>query len=324
MDDPILTLILETEWNKELHHNTLEYSFQISDDDEILDDICKIKDTNGYKSLVSKKVFSPGEEIVSLGYFTSFESNIKNISVAIATWTRLIYLQKSVRKRMEHLYPRHDIYKDPTFQIDIHHNEFCYDFFQKTGFLKTTDQVTKKIFVQTFCKITYNLNSCKSNREGFTKLFIFNKLGSSINYSCGANAQLTKSTRPERRILTTFNMINIGDEICVTPMVESAVCDNYEQRRKRISEQYHFICKCPHCIAGEKDKKDGCVSYIMWLLFSMNQTCAWCGINVKTLNGKSQKCSQCHKVYYCGKECQKIHWNMIHKRLCKELAERKT
>lgn len=50
--------------------------------------------------------------------------------------------------------------------------------------------------------------------------------------------------------------------------------------------------------------------------------CANCGRHAKTVTGgRLLSCSVCHAVYYCGKECQKIHWKVGHKRACKASLE---
>ena len=33
-----------------------------------------------------------------------------------------------------------------------------------------------------------------------------------------------------------------------------------------------------------------------------------------------RKCTRCHVMAYCGKECQEEHWNKVHKNYCKYLA----
>ena len=32
--------------------------------------------------------------------------------------------------------------------------------------------------------------------------------------------------------------------------------------------------------------------------------------------GATQKCANCHKTWYCNKECQKAHWKLVHKKIC--------
>lgn len=44
-----------------------------------------------------------------------------------------------------------------------------------------------------------------------------------------------------------------------------------------------------------------------------NTACANCG----TPHGP-KACSQCGQRYYCGKDCQRIHWKDGHKRVCKK------
>ena len=32
--------------------------------------------------------------------------------------------------------------------------------------------------------------------------------------------------------------------------------------------------------------------------------------------GATQKCANCHKTWYCNKECQKAHWKLVHRKIC--------
>ena len=49
--------------------------------------------------------------------------------------------------------------------------------------------------------------------------------------------------------------------------------------------------------------------------------CSFCGV---LGSEKMRKCKGCKTVFYCGKECQKQHWDELHKVACKDfgVAER--
>jgi hypothetical protein len=64
------------------------------------------------------------------------------------------------------------------------------------------------------------------------------------------------------------------------------------ERQDIIMENYDFICKCKECITISIDK------------------CFVCN-NINNL----LSCSKCKNIYYCGKDCQRLHWS-IHKNTC--------
>ena len=49
----------------------------------------------------------------------------------------------------------------------------------------------------------------------------------------------------------------------------------------------------------------------MWKDVEDNKACSVCGST-----GKTKKCGKCGKVYYCGRECQRMHWKW-HKLECR-------
>lgn len=48
---------------------------------------------------------------------------------------------------------------------------------------------------------------------------------------------------------------------------------------------------------------------------SGNMCCARCGTTTEHLS----KCSRCRAVWYCGKACQREHWKLEHKRVCRQV-----
>jgi MYND finger len=48
--------------------------------------------------------------------------------------------------------------------------------------------------------------------------------------------------------------------------------------------------------------------------------CGCCGMP-KSQGAQLLRCAKCKSVGYCGKECQREHWNMGHKRDCAVVGE---
>ena len=70
--------------------------------------------------------------------------------------------------------------------------------------------------------------------------------------------------------------------------------------------QIHLIYGIP-----SKDLKNMEMTY--WKMDEIQKKiCANCEIE----NPEAKLCGRCKRVYYCGQECQTIHWKNIHKQLC--------
>ncbi len=82
---------------------------------------------------------------------------------------------------------------------------------------------------------------------------------------------------------------------------------------RRITERKNF----PH-ISDPKDKIVEWLSHqqkMMKTALKLKLVCPVC----EKENCK-KKCAKCKSVYYCGKECQKEHWKLSHKNICKEFS----
>lgn len=79
-----------------------------------------------------------------------------------------------------------------------------------------------------------------------------------------------------------------------------------------------FFLRCPNC------KKDWYCSQTCIDMHAERHRpfCSWCGNCDKKLGrGQRQWCSGCNAVFYCGPDCQAIHWEKEHKDDCLRAAE---
>lgn len=52
------------------------------------------------------------------------------------------------------------------------------------------------------------------------------------------------------------------------------------------------------------------------------QTCEYCKVE-ESSDTKISECGRCHMVSYCSVECQRNHWNEVHKAVCSNLSKEK-
>ena len=78
-----------------------------------------------------------------------------------------------------------------------------------------------------------------------------------------------------------------------------------------------FLCNA--CVEAEKRHADefAHVTEVAKAALVFLRTCARCGHKSHIL----QSCALCHEVFYCDKECQKLHWRAGHKQACAGRAE---
>jgi hypothetical protein len=152
-----------------------------------------------------------------------------------------------------------------------------------------TDEFISKIFkqpehiIQVYIK--YNHFNVDNNRY----LYL---LASKFNHSCNPNCDW----KIENGIIkiTSLRKILPSEECTISYMgiKEFTSIKSSIERQNIILNNYSFICKCKECINIPIDK------------------CFVCDNRNNLLS-----CSKCKNIFYCGKDCQLLHWS-IHKHNC--------
>jgi hypothetical protein len=117
-------------------------------------------------------------------------------------------------------------------------------------------------------------------------------LASKFNHSCNPNCRWEIVN--DQLIITAVTDIN-SDEECTISYWDIFKIENVVKRKNFIYNVAEFDCNCKYCL-------DPCPM----------KRCYFCG-QIKALS----KCSKCHNVFYCSKECQKQDWIIKHKFVCK-------
>lgn len=117
-------------------------------------------------------------------------------------------------------------------------------------------------------------------------------LASKFNHSCNPNC----NWKIENGIITIFSLKEILSlEECTISYMgikEFTLIKSSIERQNIILNNCSFICKCKECIYIPIDK------------------CFVCDNRNNLLS-----CSKCKNIFYCGKDCQRLHWS-IHKYSC--------
>jgi len=295
----------------DLNFDTLVYSFHVPNLAEKNDNF-EIRDSgHGHKSIIAKREFNTGEPIMNIKAVLSFRSNMKEDTIMIAFWTQLIYLHSSIKKRIESMEPKFDIFKNDEFKDMKYAAMMFYLYFKQKNIFHVAHS-DMKLYIKTFVKLSLNVKILKTDREEFSTVTVMtNTCDPTFRFSCAANAECIIYENGSS--LRASIPIQIGDEIYLFHNAKSCVCDNYAKRKQVTTALYGLPCECKYCKAGENDQiQDSMLSKNISFMFNKNLACAWCG-NTKL---RRKKCSGCLNVYYCGNECQKTHWDIFHKKVC--------
>jgi len=131
-------------------------------------------------------------------------------------------------------------------------------------------------------------------------------------------------------LLTITYFTNIDDilflclRVSYKPMIHldilketKKVIDHLSCLINKYSEYHkHFDYKCENCLVRSKTP----YKYYSDKVSFCSRKCKknYCGKICENCGDiANKKCSGCSKVYYCSKDCQVIHWKLLHKKNCK-------
>lgn len=181
------------------------------------------------------------------------------------------------------------------------HDENIYELYPRNKDVSLdVDQITQKLLLNAW------------NVYGKYLLYIG---GSKFNHSCVPNAGQWIDQESNKMTIRAFRQIKKDEEITICYIGKLMVIDNIESRAK-ILEEWQIKCTCLSCLNQNKpqpmDYSIGMANSLEgWVKDNKIINCVWCG-----KDGEFLKCGKCGIPRYCGKECQKRHWHLNHKKQC--------
>ena len=138
-----------------------------------------------------------------------------------------------------------------------------------------------------------------------TSNIIFEKLGQQGKHlrcgSCGATAHC-RQTLYKKSVTFLPNDSGVTYTLCMLPL-----CTNLQCRSVALSKRDGV---------DRAIKKKYKVDYPgVKIKMQHNSTCSNCR-SAESETTKLLACARCWCVHYCSKECQRLHWKSIHKKLC--------
>ena len=133
-----------------------------------------------------------------------------------------------------------------------------------------------------------------------------------------------------------YDQLKVGNTICVLYAERKRFLDGTQGIRQESADCVH-VFKAPLHIVHEEAKKllqyadtraakakavsstssSGAGSNLSSNTVHPFSLCFICG-KQETAEAPLSRCAGCHIAVYCSKECQKSHWNLSHKALCKD------
>lgn len=222
---------------------------------------------------------------------------------------KLIYEDPSIKS--EHLAPLEELY--PRTVQDILNDQYLLSVtsIDQLDKLKNMDhkEFTKHMFL---AKVAMNQYGDAMNSKLYKSISFF-------NHSCVPNCLVISDPELGNGIyISTARTINPGEELTIN-YNPSYVYDDSKKRQAHILANQHFDCACMACCYQKEfptlvDYRNQ--SNIIQMV-DRHKHCYYCGIN----KSKLLKCAGCKLVNYCDKECQKLHWKMIHGKYCKIFSQ---
>ena len=139
-----------------------------------------------------------------------------------------------------------------------------------------------------------------------TSNIIFEKLGQQGKHlrcgSCGATAHC-RQTLYKKSVTFLPNDSGVTYTLCMLPLCTNLQCRSVAlSKRDGVDRAIKKKYKADYAGVNIKIRE--------------NTPCSNCGTTGSEIAAKLLACARCWCVHYCSKECQRLHWKSIHKKLC--------